>query len=94
MPTLLNYTCKSFIKLTRYLGSDTSPLWNFCTRFSDVTSRENPSSRQEMSAIFLDYIFYYAKYLGILFLYHYTFLGNCSPTPPISQHFALVKSKC
>ena len=52
MTTVVNYTCKSFIKLTRYLGSDTSPLWNFCTRFSDVTSRENPSWRHEMSAIF------------------------------------------
>ena len=20
---------------------------------------------------------------------HYTFLGNCPPTPPLSQHFAL-----
>ena len=94
MPTLVNYTCKSFIKLTRYLGSDRSSLWNCCARFSDVTSRENPSWRQEMSAIFLDYIFYYTKYLGIHFLYHYTFLGNCPPTPPISQHFALVRSKC
>ena len=52
MPTVVNYTCKSFIKLTRYLGSDTPALWNFCARFSDVTSRENPSWRHELSAIF------------------------------------------
>ena len=25
-------------------------------------------------------------------MYHYTFLGNCPPTPPISQHFAQVRS--
>ena len=22
---------------------------------------------------------------------HYTFLGNCPPTPPLSQHFALIE---
>ena len=24
-----------------------------------------------------------------IFADHYTFLGNCLPTPPLSQHFAL-----
>ena len=26
---------------------------------------------------------------GVSVLSHYTFLGNCPPTPPLSQHFAL-----
>ena len=30
------------------LGSDTSSVWNFCVRFSDVISRGNP----EMSVVF------------------------------------------
>ena len=25
----------------------------------------------------------------VVALDHYTFLGNCPPTPPLSQHFAL-----
>ena len=31
------------------------------------------------------------KYLkGVVEIWdHYTFLGNCPPTPPLSQHFAL-----
>ena len=24
---------------------------------------------------------------------HFTFLGNCPPTPPLSQHFALSKNQ-
>ena len=27
-------------------------------------------------------------------LNEFMFLGNCPPTPPLSQHFALVRSKC
>ena len=34
------------------LGSDASSLWNFCTRFSDVISRENQLWRREMSAVY------------------------------------------
>ena len=35
------------------LGSDTSSVWNFCARFSDVISRENQSGwRREASAVF------------------------------------------
>ena len=25
---------------------------------------------------------------------HYTFLGNCQPTHPLSQHFALSENRC
>ena len=33
-------------------GSDTSSVWNFCSRFSDVISRWNQFWRREMSACF------------------------------------------
>ena len=35
------------------LGSNTSSVWNFCARFSDVISRGNQYWRREMSAVFL-----------------------------------------
>ena len=34
------------------LGSDTSSVWNFCVRFSDVISRGNQWWRREMSVVF------------------------------------------
>ena len=36
------------------LDTDTSLEWNFCARFSDVTSREDRRWRREMSAVFSD----------------------------------------
>ena len=38
------------------LGSDTSSVWNFCARFSDVISLENRRWRREMSAVFSGYL--------------------------------------
>ena len=37
------------------LGSDTSSVWNFCSRFSDVTSRRNQWWRREMLVVFSGY---------------------------------------
>ena len=37
------------------LGTDTSSVWNFCTRFSNVISRGNQWWRREMSAVFSGY---------------------------------------
>ena len=37
------------------LGSDTSSVWNFCARFSDVISRGDHQWRREMSAVFSGY---------------------------------------
>jgi len=37
------------------LGSDTSSVWNFCVRFSDVISRGKQWWRREMSAVFSGY---------------------------------------
>ena len=42
------------------LGSNTSSVWNFCARFSDVISRGNQWWRREMSSVFAGYI----KHLG------------------------------
>ena len=36
------------------LGSDTSSVWNFCVRFSDVIWRGNQWQRRQMSAVFSD----------------------------------------
>ena len=38
-------------------GSETSSVWNFCTRFSDVISRGNQWWRREMLAVFSGYSF-------------------------------------
>ena len=38
-------------------GSDTSSVWNFCTRFSDVISWGNQWCRREMLAVFSAYSF-------------------------------------
>ena len=35
------------------LGSDVSPVWNFCTHFSDFISRENQLWHRGMSTVFL-----------------------------------------
>ena len=37
------------------LDSDASSVWNFCARFSDVTSRGTRWWRREMSAVFSGY---------------------------------------
>ena len=45
---------RNSILMTRYyqdLGSDTSSVWYFCARFSDVISRKNKWSRRGMSAV-------------------------------------------
>ena len=39
------------------LGSDTSSVWNFCARFSDVISRGNQWWRREMSTVFSGWLF-------------------------------------
>ena len=51
------------------LGSDTSSVWNFCARFSDVISRENQWWRHEMTAVFT------GKWL---FLFHFFLSGDSS----------------
>ena len=38
------------------LGSDTSSIWNFCARFSNVNSRGNNWWRREMLAVFSSYL--------------------------------------
>ena len=50
------------------LGSDSSSVWNFYARFSDVVSRGNQWWRQEMSAIFPGQIWQYDS-LFLLFAY-------------------------
>ena len=42
------------LELELDLGNDTSSVWNFCARFSDVISRGNQRWRPEMSAVFSD----------------------------------------
>ena len=37
------------------LGSDTSSVWNFCARFSDVISREISGGIAKLSAVFSGY---------------------------------------
>ena len=49
---------RNSILMTRHypdLGRDTSSVWNFCARFSDVISRRNRWWRLEMSAVFSGY---------------------------------------
>ena len=33
-------------------------------------------------------------FFTIIFSVHYTFLGNCPPTPPLSQHYFSLRAKC
>ena len=40
------------LELELDLGNDTSSVWDFCTRFSDVISRVNQWWRRKMSAVF------------------------------------------
>ena len=40
------------LELELDLGNDTSSVWNFCSRFSDVISRGSSWWRRQMSAVF------------------------------------------
>ena len=59
------------------LVNDTSSLWNFCARFSDVISRGNQWWRRQMSAVFSVYFAICHKEfisVSVLFYIPYEFL--------------------
>lgn len=65
-----------------YPGSDTSKVWNFCTRSSDVISRGNQSCCREMSAVFLGcsevfmYLLKFARKISLMMILTFKLLAN------------------
>lgn len=65
-----------------YSGSDTSKVWNFCTRSSDVISRGNQSCCREMSAVFLGcsevfmYLLKFARKISLMMILTFKLLAN------------------
>ena len=52
---------------TEYIRSDASSEWNFCARFSDVTSQGNPWWRHRLSSVFRLALFDYLSLSNFVF---------------------------